>query len=87
MSIHNPPAPELSPAQTHIEKTRAPAFLLPIFKLPFVLYRLRLGWILGHRFMQLTHVGRRSGKVRRTVLAVLYFETQTREIGDFRLEC
>jgi deazaflavin-dependent oxidoreductase (nitroreductase family) len=61
-------------------QTRAPAILLPIFKLPLVLYRIRLGWLLGHRFMQLTHVGRRSGKVRQTVLAVLYFDAHTREI-------
>jgi deazaflavin-dependent oxidoreductase (nitroreductase family) len=80
MSIHNPPAPDFPPAQTHIGKTRAPTFLLPILKLPLVLYRLRLGWLLGHRFMQLTHVGRRSGKMRRTVLAILSFDAQTKEI-------
>ena len=74
MSVNNPPA------QPTIKKTRAPAFLVPIFKLPLVLYRLRLGWLLGHRFMQLTHVGRRSGKVRRTVLAVLSYDAQTKEI-------
>jgi deazaflavin-dependent oxidoreductase (nitroreductase family) len=39
-----------------------------------------LGWVLGKRFMQLTHVGRRSGKVRRTILAVLRFDANTREI-------
>jgi deazaflavin-dependent oxidoreductase (nitroreductase family) len=48
-----------------------------------VLYRLRLGWLLDHRFMQLTHVGRRSGKVRRLVLVVLRFEVQTRQIKVF----
>jgi deazaflavin-dependent oxidoreductase (nitroreductase family) len=80
VSIHTPPAPHFSPAQLHRDTTRAPAFLLPLFKLPIVLYRLRLGWLLGHRFMQLTHVGRRSGQVRRTVLAVLRFDSQTREI-------
>ncbi|RPI28328.1 MAG: hypothetical protein EHM70_16815 [Chloroflexota bacterium] len=74
MSIQNTPTPDLSPAQPLIKKTRAPAFLVPIFKLPLVLYRLRLGWLLDHRFMQLTHVGRRSGKVRRTVLVVLSFD-------------
>lgn len=41
--------------------TKAPSFMIPIFKLPLVLYRLHLGWLLGTRFMQLTHVGRRSG--------------------------
>jgi deazaflavin-dependent oxidoreductase (nitroreductase family) len=80
MSIHNAPAPDLSPAQPPKKITRAPAFLLPIFKLPLVLYRLRLGWLLGHLFMQLTHVGRRSGKVRRTILAVLRWDARTREV-------
>ncbi len=80
MTNHNPPARDLSPARPDARKTRAPAFLVPILKLPLVLYRLRVGWLLGHRFMQLTHVGRRSGKLRRTVLAVLSFDAQTREI-------
>lgn len=59
---------------------KAPWFMIPIFKLPVVLYRLHLGWVLGTRFMQLTHVGRRSGKVRRTVLAVLRFDPHTNVI-------
>jgi deazaflavin-dependent oxidoreductase (nitroreductase family) len=80
MTAHKAPASNLSPTQPQTEITRAPAFLLPIFKLPLVLYRLRLGWLLGYRFMQLTHVGRRSGKLRRTVLAVLSYDSQTREI-------
>lgn len=54
--------------------------MVPLFKLPVFLYRLNLGWLLGMRFMQLTHVGRRSGKVRRTILAVLRFDKETKEI-------
>lgn len=69
--------PQTKPGQTN---ESAPSFMVPIFKLPVLLYRLRLGWLLGKRFMLLTHVGRRSGKVRRTVLAVLRFDEQTREI-------
>lgn len=80
MTIHNPPAPEQSPEQPHIEKTHAPSILVPIFKLPLILYRLHLGWLLDHLFMQLTHVGRRSGKLRHTVLVVLHYDAQTREI-------
>jgi len=80
MSTENPSVPDLSPVQPRPEKTRAPSFMLPIFKLPLILYRLRLGWLLDHRFMQLTHLGRRSGKVRRTVLAVLDFDRQNKEI-------
>ena len=59
---------------------KAPSFLIPIFKLPVILYQTRLGWLLGKRFMQVTHVGRRSGTVRRTVLAVLRFDDKTKEI-------
>ena len=54
--------------------------MIPILRLPLFLYRLRLGWLLGKRFMLLTHLGRRSGKVRRTVLAVLRFDDRTKEI-------
>lgn len=57
-----------------------PSFLIPMLKLPVVLYRLRLGWLLGRRFMLLTHVGRRTGQVRRTVLAVLRFDPTTNEV-------
>ena len=59
---------------------KAPSFMVPIFKLPIFLYRLRLGWLLGNRFMQITHIGRHSGKVRKTILAVLRFDPQTQEI-------
>jgi deazaflavin-dependent oxidoreductase (nitroreductase family) len=40
-------------------------------KLPVVLYRVHLGWLLGERFLLLTHVGRRSGKQYRTVIEVV----------------
>jgi deazaflavin-dependent oxidoreductase (nitroreductase family) len=59
---------------------KAPSFMVPIFKLPILLYRLKLGWMLGNRFMQLTHIGRYSGKVRQTILAVLRFDPATKEI-------
>lgn len=62
------------------ENEKAPSFLIPIFKLPLLLYRLHLGWLLGKRFMQITHVGRRSGKVHKTVLAVLRFDEKSKEI-------
>jgi len=54
--------------------------MIPIFKSPVLLYRLGLGWLFGKRFMLLTHIGRRSGKVRRTILAVLRFDAKTKEI-------
>lgn len=64
----------------HKSDKRAPALMLPIFKSPLFLYQLGLGWMLGRRFMLLTHIGRRSGRVRRTILAVLRFDPQTKEI-------
>jgi deazaflavin-dependent oxidoreductase (nitroreductase family) len=70
------------PAHAQLQKgnEKAPSFMVPLFKLPIVLYRLHLGWVLGRRFMQLTHVGRLTGKVRRTILAVLKFDENTKEI-------
>ena len=59
---------------------KPPALMIPFMKLPLILYRLGLGWMLGKRFMHLTHVGRRSGKVYHTVLAVLRFDEQSLEM-------
>jgi deazaflavin-dependent oxidoreductase (nitroreductase family) len=41
------------------------------FKAPVKLYRHRLGWVLGQRFLCLTHLGRKSGREYRTVLEVI----------------
>lgn len=80
MTVQTPPTRSLPGAQPDKHDEKAPSFLIPIFKLPLLLYRLRLGWLLGKRFMQLTHVGRRSGKVYKTILAVLRFDEKTKEI-------
>lgn len=58
-------------------KTRPPAVMLPLFRLPILLYRMGLGRLLGRRFMMLTHVGRCSGRLRHTILAVLSFDSKT----------
>jgi hypothetical protein len=47
--------------------------------LPAYLYSANLGWLLGHRFLLLTHRGRRSRRARRTVLEVLHYDPVTRE--------
>jgi deazaflavin-dependent oxidoreductase (nitroreductase family) len=49
------------------------------FRLPIYLYRLNLGWLLGHRFLLLVHRGRRSGLLHETVLEVLRHDPATRE--------
>ncbi len=38
---------------------------------PILLYRVGLGGLLGRRFVMVEHVGRRTGRVRRTVLEVI----------------
>jgi deazaflavin-dependent oxidoreductase (nitroreductase family) len=42
-----------------------------LLRAPALLYRWNLGWLLGRRFLLLTHVGRRSGRRRETVLEVI----------------
>ena len=53
-------------------QTRRPnQLLLLLFRLPVWVYRLHLGWLLGHRFLIVTHQGRKTGKVRHTVVEVV----------------
>jgi len=40
-------------------------------RLPIWLYRIKLGWLLGDRFLMLTHTGRKSGLSRETVIEVV----------------
>lgn len=45
-----------------------------MWRLPVQLYRARLGWLLGNRFMLLRHVGRVSGQPRTAVIEVVHRE-------------
>ena len=45
-----------------------------LVRLPVLLYRARLGWLLDRRFLLLTHRGRRTGRWRRTVLEVVHHD-------------
>ncbi|HWD43055.1 MAG TPA: hypothetical protein VHM23_04920 [Actinomycetota bacterium] len=42
-----------------------------LLRAPGLLYDRHAGWLLGHRFLRLTHLGRRSGRRHRTVLEVV----------------
>jgi len=42
-----------------------------MLRLPIWLYRLQLGWLLGNRFLLLTHVGRKTGLPHQTVVEVV----------------
>ena len=50
-----------------------------VFEFPAQLYQRRLGWLLGHRFLLLVHIGRKSGQMRRTVLEVIAYNAPRRE--------
>jgi deazaflavin-dependent oxidoreductase (nitroreductase family) len=44
-----------------------------LFRLPSILYSCRCGWLLGRRLLLLINVGRRTGKIYRTVLEVVEY--------------
>jgi len=46
-------------------------------RLPIWLYRVKLGWLLGDRFLMLNHVGRKSGLPHQTVIEVVNHDQQT----------
>src|SRR6201997_2705366 len=55
---------------------RPNAALRPVFRAPVYLYRWKCGRLLGHRFLLLIHVGRRTGLRRHTVLEVIEYRPE-----------
>jgi deazaflavin-dependent oxidoreductase (nitroreductase family) len=49
--------------------------LAQLLRAPVYVYRWRCGWLLGRRFLLLTHVGRRTGKTYQTVVEVMQFRS------------
>jgi deazaflavin-dependent oxidoreductase (nitroreductase family) len=60
-------------ANTHPER----GLLRLALRLPICLYRAHLGWLLGNRFLLLTHIGRKSGMTHRVVLEVVRHDKET----------
>jgi hypothetical protein len=61
--------------------TRGPnprGWLRALLRVPTLLYRVHTGWLLGHRFLLLTYVGRKSRARHRTVLEVVRYASTTR---------
>ncbi len=50
-----------------------------LFRAPVAIYSARAGWLLGHRFLLLTHRGRRTGRVYRTMLEVIAWDEAAQE--------
>jgi len=49
-------------------------FLRILLRAPILPYHIGLGWLLGQRFLMLTHTGRKTGTRRRTVVEVIHRE-------------
>lgn len=60
-------------------KSKPSGILRLLFRLPIYLYRLDLGWLLGHRGLLIVHRGRKSGLLRETVLEVITYDPATQE--------
>jgi deazaflavin-dependent oxidoreductase (nitroreductase family) len=61
---------------TQIKEVRPPHGLTRLMlRFPIWLFRMHLGWIVGERFLLLTHTGRSSGLLRQTILEVQQHET------------
>lgn len=59
---------------------RKKGFLWYVFRAPVYLYRWRLGWLLDRRALMLTHIGRRTGLRRQTVLEVVQYRPDGPEV-------
>ena len=59
-----------------MDATRLNRTLRRFFRAPVYLYGWSCGWLLGHRFLLLIHVGRHTGLRRHTVLEVMGYRQE-----------
>jgi deazaflavin-dependent oxidoreductase (nitroreductase family) len=64
---------------TQPDRKRPSPMLKMVFDAPRWFYRHRMGWLLGRRFLALSHVGRRSGVERQSILEVAVYHPDTQE--------
>lgn len=57
-----------------MNRGRPRGWLRFVLRAPILLYRCKLGWLLGRRFLLLAHTGRKSGRARFTVLEVVRYD-------------
>jgi deazaflavin-dependent oxidoreductase (nitroreductase family) len=62
-----------------MEAVRPGRVLKWLLRAPVALYSVRVGWLLGHRFLLLRHRGRRSHRLYSTVLEVVAWRRAIRE--------
>lgn len=59
----------------HLPTKKSPGKIFErILQLPTWLYRRRMGWLLGHSFLLITHTGRISGHAYQTVVKTVRYE-------------
>jgi hypothetical protein len=63
---------------TKLSDTKLPHGVLRwLLRMPIWLHRLHMGWLLGDHFLMLTHIGRKSGLPRQSVLEVVGHDEAT----------
>ena len=62
--------------EIHAASTRSKGKLSRLFRLPVYLYHWRCAWLLGHRFLLLIQIGRRTGLRRETVLEIIEYRKE-----------
>lgn len=67
------------PSGDLVEPPRPGPWLRLPYRAPRWLFRARLGWMFGNRFLLLTHRGTRTGRIRQTVLEVVRFDPDVPE--------
>jgi deazaflavin-dependent oxidoreductase (nitroreductase family) len=60
-----------------IIKRKPSGLLRLLFRLPILPYRMNFGFLLGNRFLILTHIGRKSGLPRQAVIEVVDHDEET----------
>jgi len=60
-------------------RVRPGRLALAVFRLPLALYRRGWGSVLGHTFLMLVHVGRKSGTIYSSVAMALTYDRATKE--------
>lgn len=63
--------------QIKLSQTKSPTGLLKFFfKIPILAYRSGMGFMMGKRFIYVEHLGRKSNKVRKSVLEIIRYDSK-----------
>jgi len=74
------PSPPVDQRRPLLGLRRGPGRLALMFmRMPLRAYRHDAGWMLGHTFVEFTHVGRKTGQPHDAVAMVLRYDEATRE--------